>query len=154
MSYKKQAPRYSKREARKADNPLQENIIKDSENCKSIASWATRKLAKIVEQYRGIYPDESIEKAVNELTYRGFRELGAELIAYPDLAAIVPESFRLLFINKSISAITDAETATIILIQEDSKHCLKAINLETDIPEFLRLKWEILGALLEGGIYA
>ena len=153
MSYKKTAPRYGRREAGKAVNTLHNNIIYDSQKSKSLPAWVKSKLAKIVKLEMKYHPDWTIEKAIQELVYTGFLELGAELKGYPDLAMSVPEGFRQLFKHNSVSAINDIETAAIILIQFDSKRCLKALNVDNDLLEFLHLKWETLGLLLEGGIY-
>jgi hypothetical protein len=129
------------------------NVDKNQENVKELPVWAVRKIAMLAQERMRYHPEERLRQAVYSLEAEAIGGIRAELLTFPNLAEKVPADFARLLRTGSTTALTDYERGVMVLVDSDAKKVLPAINLATDLEEFLQLKWQSLGAILAGGSY-
>lgn len=126
------------------------NVDDKQENVKELPIWAVRKIAMLAQE-RQATQGETLEAALYTLENEALVVLNGELVAFPELATLVPPDFTRRLQN-SRSALTDFERGIAMLLNENAKQCLPGINIDVDMDEFVHLKWETLGGLLAGGL--
>lgn len=129
------------------------NVDDKQENVKELPIWAVRKIAMLAQERMRYHPEEGLRQAVYSLEAEAIGGIRAELLTFPNLAEKVPADFARLLRMGSTTALTDYERGVMVLVDSDAKKVLPAINLATDMEDFLQLKWQSLGAILAGGSY-
>ena len=132
------------------DESSNQNIDKLSENVKvSVPAWMLARVAQIAIERKRVMGC-TLEKAVQDLEFEGTATLAAELVINPSLAEGISPDFIRLVRAGSIGGFQDHERAAIVILADAARTVMPAIDLDRDMAEFIRLKWEALGELLGG----
>jgi|LAHU01.1.fsa_nt_gb hypothetical protein len=135
---------------RKTINPIF-TIVKKSENINELPAWAVERITRIARE-RIETQGETLQEALYSLENEALIVLLGDITTFPELAMLIPANFSNRLKN-SRSTLTDFERGIAILLNEDAKKCLPAIDVDLYMDEFIHLKWEALGGLLAGGLH-
>ncbi len=129
---------------------LIDNLDENQEIVNKLPVWSVERIARLAQE-RQKTQGETLQDAFYSLENEALIVLQGELVVFPELALLTPTYFLKRLLN-SRSSLTDFERGIVMLVNEDAKKCLPALDINRDMDEYIHLKWETLGALLARGL--